>query len=692
MKQNILLIAAILGLVGFGGQDIIQAEAEGSNLKWHTNLTTGLITEADTGLQFRKVCGIGGSKDVIEYNGAHISPNGKFLLSNNDIIPLENGDAFELVDFPAFSSSWSPDGRKIVFYSGGIWLIPMSPKTGRPTGPARKVVEGNNYWYKMRVQWTPDSDRFAFHSDDGQLHVFSIKDDSSVQVTDDNVFRVQGGWSPDGRRIAGTHNGSVWIVSANGGDPRKLVEKQTRVRPYWSLDGKWIFFQNSGKLQFVRVSDSAEFDMTLPEGVGEVISLSPDGELLFYKPSYEWSDTLKIISASGGEPITPARGRTLIATAQQWSPDAKFVVTGGMHEDKWNYWIVPIAGDEPYPLELDVPVEGELTQESLSPDLKKLLFSSRSLGGQMQYWIAPVSLITGKALGFITKVFDKGEIQFERWSLDGSKVIFLFEKDLWISRTDGSGAEQLTGAADREVVGRRHVCSPDGSAVSWISHSASTDMSVLRMRRFSEDRSRDIVETPKRVACEWSPDGSHIAYELYGPEDDAIRELFVMSTFDGELRKLMETRLDDYHSGFQYRWSPSGENLALLVGRKVMLFRFPGGKSQQIGDLIDPALGRSFDMSWSPDGQTIALTLEERPGQPNGKEPGTRVLTVTVPDGRWTELDGESGYNYWVNWSPDGKWLSYGAEEWVKIRPEGILWELELAAYLKQMDQKLTAP
>ncbi len=692
MKPSILLIAAILALIGFVSQNIVHAEAEGSNLKWHTNLTTGLITEAETGLQFRKICGIAGKRDVIEYtSGLQLSSNGKFFLHHNRVVPLENGDAFQLVDSGAIRSSWSPDGKKIAFYSGGIWLIYVSPETGRPTGPARKIVEGN-YWYKKEVQWAPDSDRFAFHSDDGQLHVFSIKDDSSIQITDDNVFRVQGNWSPSGLHIAcRTPSGGVWIVPIKDGEPRQLVETKNRVATYWSPDGKWILYQNRAKLHFVRVSDAAEFDMTLPEAIGGGVSLSPDGKLLFYRPSYEWSDTLKIISASGGKPITPARGRLFSATTQQWSPDAKFVVTLGMHEGKWINWIVPLTGEDPYPLELDVPVEGELTQESLSPDLKKMLFSSKSPSRPVQYWIAPVSLMTGKASGLITKVFDKGEVQIERWSSDGSKLIFLFKKDLWFSRTDGSGADQLTGDTDREVVRRSYECSPDGSAVSWISHSPSTDASVLRMRRFSGDTSQDITETPKRVKYRWSPDGSRIGYELYGPKEDATRELFVVSTSDGEPRKLMETRLDDLHSDFEYRWSPSGESLALLVGRKVILFGFPDGKSQQIG-LIDPTLGRCFDMSWSPDEQTIALTLEERPGQSNGKEPGTRVLTVTVPDGRWMELDGEPGYKYAVNWSPDGKWLSYDLEEWVKIRPEGILWELDITAYLKRMDQKLSAP
>ena len=79
--------------------------------------------------------------------------------------------------------------------------------------------------------------------------------------------------------------------------------------------------------------------------------------------------------------------------------------------------------------------------------------------------------------------------------------------------------------------------------------------------------------------------------------------------------------------------------------------------------------------------------MEAKPKSSDPEEIGTKIFTVTVPKGRWTELEGESDYNYSVNWSPDGKWISYDSEEWIKMRPEGILWEVEIDAYLKKMDQ-----
>jgi len=690
MKRSIILTVVILCTVILGNQAIVYANVDDNDPKWNINLATGLVTSSNAGLKFRKIHSIAGKNDVIHYtSGLQLSPNGKFLLQHNRVVPFEKGDVCKLVDFPAIRSSWSPDGKKIAFYSGGIWLIPVSPETGRATGPAKKIVDGD-YWYKTRVQWAPDSARIAFHSNDGQIHIISVSDGSRTQITNDGIFRVQGTWSPNGRHIACRHpGGGVSIVPAKGGDPKKLVETKGGA-PCWSPDGKWIIYQRSERLQFVRVSDTAQFDITLPKEVGQFISQSSDGNLLFYKPSYEWTDTLKIISASGGKPVDPTRGHIFQALVQQWSPDGKFIITWGMHNGKWVNWIVPTSGEDPYPLQLDVSIEGELDQGFLSPDSKKLVFSSKSPGGQIRYWIAPVSLMSGKASGLVTKVFDKGEVQdiSHRWSHDGSKLLFLFEKDLWLSRTDGSGAVQLTETAGRQVMQRRYSCSPDGSAVAWVSYSPSTRISVLRMRRLSEDKTLDIVSTSKFIRHRWSPDSSRIAYELYGPEETATRELFVIGIPDGESKKLIDVNLDEYHTSFDHQWSPSGESLALVVGRKLLLFNLPDYASRQIGSLIDPVLGRCYGMAWSPDGKALALTMEEKPGQSHQEESGTRVLTVTVPGGTWAELDGEPGYNYSVKWSPDGKWISYDSEEYFKARPEGILWELDVNTYLEKMDRK----
>ncbi len=117
-----------------------------------------------------------------------------------------------------------------------------------------------------------------------------------------------------------------------------------------------------------------------------------------------------------------------------------------------------------------------------------------------------------------------------------------------------------------------------------------------------------------------------------------------------------------------------------------MIFQMPDGEAQQVGKLLDPGWRTCFDMEWSPDGRKIAMIILMKSDSLD--EPNNRIFTVTVPEGKWTELAGKSGTNYYLYWSPDGKWISYDSEEFMKIRPEGILWEVEIDEYLNRMAQK----
>lgn len=53
---------------------------------------------------------------------------------------------------------------------------------------------------------------------------------------------------------------------------------------------------------------------------------------------------------------------------------------------------------------------------------------------------------------------------------------------------------------------------------------------------------------------------------------------------------------------------------------------------------------------------------------------------------------GEEGANYYVAWSPDGKWIAYNSEEWVRTRVAGIVWEVEVEAFLRQATEKGASP
>jgi len=195
-----------------------------------------------------------------------------------------------------------------------------------------------------------------------------------------------------------------------------------------------------------------------------------------------------------------------------------------------------------------------------------------------------------------------------------------------------------------------------------------------------------MAETSKGIAYQWSPNGSRIAYELSESTQKNIHEVFVASIQDGESRRLTEASF----VGFRYKWSPSGESLALLAGRKILVFQFPDGKSQQVGSLTVPLFWRCFSMEWSPNEQSLVLILE---GDEESAMGGScKMFTVTVPDGRWTDMKLKSGGHHFAKWSPDGQWISYYREDWAKTQLGGTLWELEIDEYLMKMSQSGLAP
>jgi Tol biopolymer transport system component len=680
MKQFCLSAAIVLFVQFYGFEAKAQTPQGQSQPK--VIIKDGLITDTATGLQFRKIRSIVGTKDVIEYNynSAHVrmSPNGKFLLYNNYVIPLEEGEIITLADMPVLRSVWSPDGKKIVFYANGIWMIPVSAETGRPTGPAQKLLEGD-YLYQVHPQWSPDSKKIVFWSTERHLSVLSVPDGKVTQLSQVAQYYYQGKWSPDGRWIGFSQNrDSMWVIPSEGGQARKLADTEGRAILNWSPDGKWVFYQRDKKLHFIRFSDGFTFDITLPQEVGYHVSLSQDDKkMLFYKCSYKWTDSLKIMSSSGGEAFGP-RGLVLSAMDHYWSADSRFVLTWGEHNDKWTYWIVPMTGNDAFPLRLDVPLDGELNCESLSPDRKKVCFSQKQGQEEKKIWISTISLKQGKTVGLPIKVFDKGRTQKIHWASDGSKLAFLHEEDLWMARADGSEALQLTGDSDRRVV--RYHFSPDGGAFSWISYTPESKVSILRWQQMSESDSHDIAKSPKYINDQWSPYGKRIAYQFYDRKEETTDELFIFSPFDGESKKLFEGHIKTW------AWSPSGNRLSVLTKEKLLIFDMKDGKCQEVGVKIDALWERGLNMEWSPDEREIGLIINFKPD--SSSMDVTSIFTISIADGKWTELTERSGTNYSLSWSPDGKWISYDLEEFVKIRPEGVLWEVEVDSFLKKMDEK----
>ena len=89
-----------------------------------------------------------------------------------------------------------------------------------------------------------------------------------------------------------------------------------------------------------------------------------------------------------------------------------------------------------------------------------------------------------------------------------------------------------------------------------------------------------------------------------------------------------------------------------------------------MANVKDISKGFATGLHWSPDGKTLAFKARKQ------------AFLFHSQDGRITKIDDEVVSYFW---SPDSKWISYNGFRFVKTRPEGVLWEMDVEEVLAKL-------
>lgn len=176
-----------------------------------------------------------------------ISPDGQRLAVSSDrrgnqdlwLLPASGGDMTQLTTDPApdWNPQWSPDDREIAFYSyrsgnRDVWVMPSAG------GPARQLTSHPaEDWFPA---WSPDGREIAFHSRrDEAIWIVSAQGGEPRRLTAANTSF---GWAPDGESLVIVRGGSVYEVSKAGGEPVLIGPGGT---PRFSSDGQSMYYNVS---------------------------------------------------------------------------------------------------------------------------------------------------------------------------------------------------------------------------------------------------------------------------------------------------------------------------------------------------------------------------------------------------------------------------------------------------------------
>jgi len=598
-----------------------------------------VLVDPATGAEYRRIHTLSGKSDVIAGLGGFISPNGRYLLSEMTVIPLDGSEPFAITDKKAWRGTWSPDGKWAAFYAEkAIWIVPVSPETGRPTSPPRKVLDGK-YEFQHPVNWSPDSTKIALPrrdgTMDGDIWILSLEDGAMARLTDEPGYETNAFWLRGGRTMVYLTRGQRFEIRSKpseGGPPKTLVEMEAGEIYPPSPDGKWLAYSAFGTgrqgLKLYRMADERTFEITPPEGAGKFHSWSADGEkLLFCRSSYDWKSLLRVASTSGGPTFQLARGVDLWPYQQSWTLKGDAIITHRGDDSK--LVMIPLSGGAPVPLELGAASEVTAKALAFSPDLKRLAFAVERENETEDLYTVPVSLEKPGPSGppvMVFKDWDRRQVLTQMsWSPDGSTIALIHKGDLWLTSAKEEKPVQLT-------------------------------------------KTPEIEGGPK-----WSPRGDKIVFNAEIKEGDT--RLKVIPASGGQAVTLM-------NPGERHCWAPDGKAVTVVSNNKLLNVPLDGGKPREILDLGGRGFTERFwGLTWLPDGKRIAFMAE--PVKARGES--TLICVASVETGAITELAGDDkGWKDGFFLSPDGKWISYYSDDFVKSRPASTIWEARVADLIKE--------
>ncbi len=498
------------------------------------------------------------------------------------VAPLEGGAARPLVA-PLGGNQFvalSPDGTRAAIELGRgsnstIWLQDMAG------GPARQLTtEGFEEGSPLRSSWSPDGRFLVFTSrrtGTTDLWTANVETGELRQLTSDVRNDRDHLWSPDGKWIAFTSDRGgqpdVWIVAAEGGEAIRVTDDL-------ALETDLNWHPDGSALHFFRGETDARVGVTVPGGDPRILvewagyqvlqpsaTLSPDERTLLFVGNRSGNFDIWSVPLAGGDAV-PFVASPLNDGWPQYSPDGSQVMFSSNRAGSSDLWVVPATGGEPRRLTEWTSNEG---LGRWSPDGTQIAFLSDRETTQSEVWVIPA---TGGTARRVTS-FNETVSAPPEWSPDGRSLYVALQGErgarLFRVPVNGGRPQALRLSSTTTVNGSGHSLSPDGA---WYAYSAvAGGWSFVEITPTAGGPPRRITRRTERVwqpSSVWSPDGSRLAVPDWQFGNDATTNVLELSVGDTTTR-LITTRPRSFESPELY--TSDGRIVFSAVGAASQIVR-----------------------------------------------------------------------------------------------------------------------
>lgn len=430
--------------------------------------------------------------------------------------------------------------------------------------------------------------------------------------------------SPDGRWVAFSYLGDIWIVSAEGGVARQITTHEAHeINPVFSPDGRWLAFSSN---------------------------------------RYGSYDVF-VVSVEGGPPrrLTFDSANELV---NDWTPDGRYILFSTRRTPQFpplpEMYLVPVEGGRERRLPLDEGRDGVFRPDGL--ELAYIrgpgLWYRKGYRGSANddIWICRADGTHHRRLTSFN-----GQDGSPMWSADGRWIYYVSEENgvsnIFRRAADGTGLPvQITHHTPEGV--RRARISRNGE---WIVYECGFELYRLHVSEVHAQPQRipivaradlasnpDIYRTFTQGVTEYAlaPNEQHLAIVVHG-------EIFLVPASGGKARNVSNSPAHDREPV----WSPDNKALAFISDRdgeeNVYLVESAEPPGAELGQArqyrirrVTHHAGPESGLSFSPDGKKLAVLRQ-----------GT--LWVMNRDGSDAKPLVAQPRVIEYSWSPDGSWIVY---------------------------------